>query len=48
MSNRLNDLTPHHLAGVITALITEPIRGDHWVGYNPSIEVLDVLGLLQN
>ncbi len=45
MSSRLDNLLPHHLAGVVTALITEPIRGDAWVGYNASIEVLDVLGL---
>ncbi len=45
MSGRLNNLPAHHLAGVITALITEPIRGDTWVAYNPSVEVLDVLGL---
>ena len=45
MSNRLESLSPHHLAGAITALITEPMRGDTWVAYNPSAEVLDVLGL---
>ena len=45
MSKRLDSLAPHHLAGVITALITEPLRGDTWVAYNPSLEVLDVLGL---
>ena len=45
MSNRLDSLAPHHLAGVITALITEPLRGDTWVAYNSSPEVLDVLGL---
>jgi superfamily II RNA helicase len=45
MSHRLDALSPHHLAGAVTALITEPMRGDTWVAYNPSAEVLDVLGL---
>ena len=45
MSGKLDNLTPHHLAGAITALITEPTRGDTWVGYTASAEVLDVLGL---
>ncbi|BAQ64306.1 RNA helicase [Geminocystis sp. NIES-3709] len=45
MSRRLDFLSPHHLAGVITALITEPARFDTWVGYQASPEVLDTLGL---
>ncbi|WP_373478859.1 DEAD/DEAH box helicase [Geminocystis sp.] len=45
MSHRLDFLNPHHLAAVITALITEPPRFDTWVGYQPSPEVLDALGL---
>ena len=44
-SGRLDFLPPHHLAPVITALISEPPRFDTWVGYQPSPEVLDVLGL---
>lgn len=45
MSHRLDFLAPHHLAGVITALITEPPRFDAYVTYEPSSEVLDALGL---
>jgi superfamily II RNA helicase len=45
MSHRLDFLPPHHLAPVITALITEPPRFDTWVGFQPSPEVLDALGL---
>ena len=45
MSHRLDFLAPQHLAGVITALITEPPRFDAYVNYQPSPEVLDALGL---
>lgn len=45
MSHRLDFLSPHHLAAVITALITEPARFDTWVGFQASPEVLDALGL---
>lgn len=45
MSHRLDYLLPHHLAGVVTALISEPPRFDTWVGYEASPEVLDTLGL---
>lgn len=44
-SHRLDYLTPHHLAGVITALTTESLRSDTWVSYEPSSEVLDALGV---
>lgn len=44
-SHHLDYLTPHHLAGVITALTTESVRSDTWVGYEPSPEVLDALGV---
>ncbi len=44
-SGRLDFLAPHHLAPCITALISEPPRFDTWVGYQPSGEVLDALGL---
>lgn len=44
-SHRLDYLTPHHLAGVITALTTESLRSDTWVSYQPSPEVLDALGV---
>ncbi len=44
-SHRLDYLTPHHLAGVITALTTESLRSDTWVSYEPSPEVLDALGV---
>lgn len=44
-SHHLDHLTPHHLAGVITALTTEPLRSDTWVSYEPSPEALDALGV---
>ncbi len=44
-SGHLDYLEPHQLAGAITALTTEPLRGDLWVAYEPSAEVLDALGL---
>ncbi|MGI0480511.1 DEAD/DEAH box helicase [Geminocystis sp. CENA526] len=47
-SQHLGFLQPHHLAGVITALISEPARFDTWVGYQPSPEILEALGILRD
>lgn len=46
-SKGLDYLEPHHLAGVITALISESARFDTWVSYQPSPEVLEALGILK-
>lgn len=48
MSHRFDFLAPHHLAGVITALVTEPPRFDTYVAYEPSQESLDALGLAKS
>lgn len=45
MSGSLDDLAPHHLAAAVSALITETPRADSWSNYEPSIEVLQALGI---
>ncbi|WP_069790503.1 DEAD/DEAH box helicase [Cyanobacterium sp. IPPAS B-1200] len=46
-SGHLDFLPPHYLAPAITALITDPPRFDTWVAYQPSVQVLDALGLVK-
>lgn len=41
-SGVLDSLEPQHLAGVISVLISEPLRSDAWVSYQPSPEILAV------
>ncbi|MDJ0726693.1 MAG: DEAD/DEAH box helicase [Prochloraceae cyanobacterium] len=45
MSGSFDDLAPHHLAAAIGALIIETPRSDSWCNYEPSIEVLQALGI---
>lgn len=42
MSGSLERLESHHLAAVVSALITETLRPDTWTNYLPSTEILDV------
>jgi superfamily II RNA helicase len=39
MSGYLEELQPHQLAGLVSALITEPLRPDAWVSFPQSPEV---------
>ncbi|MGP0128673.1 MAG: DEAD/DEAH box helicase [cyanobacterium endosymbiont of Rhopalodia musculus] len=41
MSGSLERLESHHLAAVVSALITETLRPDTWTNYLPSQEILD-------
>ena len=45
MSGSLDRLAPHHLAAAVSALITETPRSDSWSNYEPSLEVLQALGI---
>jgi superfamily II RNA helicase len=47
VSNYLDDLAPCHLAGAISAFITEPSRPDMWTNYQVSSEVWEVVQPLQ-
>ena len=47
MSGELEILEPHHLAAAVSALISEPPRGDTWCEYPPPPEVLEALGIKQ-
>ncbi len=43
MSNELDDLDPHHLAGVIAALVTEPPRSGTFSRFHTSETIGDIL-----
>lgn len=45
MSGSLDELAPHHLAAAVSALITETPRSDSWCNYEPTVEVLQALGI---
>lgn len=47
LSGSLDDLPPHHLAGAISAFITEPLRSDIWTNYQVSPTVWEVVQPLQ-
>ena len=46
-SGIFESLEPHHLAGAVCALITEPPRPDSWTDFLPSTEVTDALSQLK-
>ena len=43
MSGILDNLHSHHLAGLVSAMITETLRPDTWTNYLPSPEALSIL-----
>ncbi len=45
ISGYLDSLKPHQLAGLVSALITEPLRSDTWVSFSASPELSQVLDL---
>jgi len=47
VSGCLDDLLPHHLAGAISAFITEPSRPDTWSNFQVSTQVWEVVQPLQ-
>ncbi|MCP2729191.1 DEAD/DEAH box helicase [Limnofasciculus baicalensis] len=43
MSGEFDNLDPHHLAGIVCALVTETPRPDSWTNYPPSEEATESL-----